>query len=345
MRGVLEIPTDLEPVQAVIISALERVEDRFRQQLATDLAPVASLLNHVERYRGKMLRPVIVLLSALAAHPRAADGPADEHITEPHIVTAAVCEMVHMATLVHDDVLDEADARRGGATINALHGNEAAVMLGDYLIAAAYELCTQLGDTHTAGEVGRMAMAMCAGELLQLHHRRNWSLTEPDYYAIVTRKTAELIAVAAELGATHSGAPPAARKALRAFATDLGIAFQIQDDLLDLTGDQSVVGKSLGKDLEKGKLTLPVIHHLAACTPDARAASLTLIEQAAAESPDPNAASTLAARLADTASTDYARNEAARLVARARDALTTLSHSAARDTLDLLAQAVITRDR
>jgi len=155
MRGVLEIPENLLPLQAALAQGLERVQARFDGHLESDLPPVARLCRHVERYRGKMLRPSLTLLCGLAASTRAADF--DAAFTENQISVAAVCEMVHMATLVHDDVLDEADTRRSGQTVNRLHGNETAVMLGDMLIASAFRLCATI-DAPTALAVGRASV-------------------------------------------------------------------------------------------------------------------------------------------------------------------------------------------
>ncbi|MCX5691399.1 MAG: polyprenyl synthetase family protein, partial [Planctomycetota bacterium] len=263
MHPLLDTDARLIPVMTAVQASLGDVERLFDAQLASDLPPVMQLVRHVERYRGKMLRPILVVLAGMASHPevtRTAD--LRELITKRHIASAAVCEMVHMATLVHDDVLDEADTRRRGDTVNRLHGNETAVILGDYLIASAYHLWSREAGSESAVLVGHASMVTCAGELLQLHHRGDYSLDEPTYFEIVERKTAELIATACSLGSLHSGATPAAREGLTRFGKCLGVAFQIQDDLLDLTGNERTVGKSVGKDLEKGKMTLPIVHYM-----------------------------------------------------------------------------------
>ncbi|MDX2017459.1 MAG: polyprenyl synthetase family protein, partial [Planctomycetota bacterium] len=263
MAAFFDLPPDLAPLSGVIARGLERVVDRFDEQLRSDLPPIARLVRHVERYRGKMLRPTLVLVGGLAAHPRAAAAEPDAILTDAHTTLGAVCEMVHMATLVHDDVLDEAETRRRGQTVNRLYGNEPAVMLGDYLIAASYRLCSSLPTPDAARAVAEAAVVTASGELLQLHHRDDLSLDEPTYFEIVRRKTGVLIATSCRLGGWASGAAEPALRALETFGTETGIAFQIQDDVLDLTGSESTVGKSVGKDLEKGKLTLPLLMHLA----------------------------------------------------------------------------------
>ncbi len=343
MPRLLDIPAELGPVQAVIDEALARVERRFDEQLRSDLPPVARLVRHVEHYRGKMLRPTLVMACGLAT-----DSSPVSHrssLLESHVTVAAVCEMVHMATLVHDDVLDEADTRRQGRTVNRLHGNEAAVILGDYLIASAYHLCSQLDSQAAALLIGRVSMTVCSGELLQLAHRGDFSLDEPTYFEIVERKTASLIGAACRLGAWCSGADEAACRRLERFGCDVGVAFQIQDDILDLTGRETVVGKSLGKDMEKGKLTLPLIHHLSACPPVERGRSLLLLERACGPDHDDraDASDQVASRLADTDSIAEARKCAENLVERAKGELGTLPESPARTYLAMMADAVVHR--
>ena len=171
MQGVIDLPEELRPVADLVAARLLDVSTRFDAQLESDLPPVNQLCKHIERYRGKMLRPTLVILCGAAAHPKAGDGELASLVTDDHATLGAVCEMVHMATLVHDDVLDEAETRRRGDTVNRLRGNETAVILGDYLIASAYHLCSGLGSQRYALAIGRASAVMCAGELLQLQLR------------------------------------------------------------------------------------------------------------------------------------------------------------------------------
>ncbi|HZW09763.1 MAG TPA: polyprenyl synthetase family protein [Phycisphaerales bacterium] len=336
MPAFLQIPEELAPVQQMLGAGLARVQRRFDEQLASDLLPVERLCRHVEHYRGKMLRPMLVMLSGLAC--------GDREISEEHVTIAAVCEMVHMATLVHDDVLDEAENRRRGRTVNHLYGNEAAVILGDYLIAGAYHLCTSLDSVEAARRIGEVSMVLCAGELLQLHFRDDYSLDEATYFEILERKTAALIGVACRLGAALAGARPALCEAMEAFGRRLGVAFQIQDDLLDLTGEEAVVGKSVGKDLEKGKLTLPVLIRLADLAPAERGRFLALLEGASAAGEEARAAAgRLRRELESSGAIARATERAAGLVAEARAHLGALPAGPARDMLDLMARAVVDR--
>ena len=338
MSGLLDVPSSLLPVRAAVAAGLERVRERFDRQLRSDLPPVMRLCEHVERYRGKMLRPVLVLASGMAASASGEAAIGDDHIT-----VAAVCEMIHMATLVHDDVLDEAAMRRRGKTVNGLHGNEAAVILGDYLIASAYHLCSQLDSQRTALLLGQVSMTMCAGELLQLSHRGDFSLDEPTYFEIIERKTAALVALACRLGAACSGADEALCRRFERFGSRLGVAFQIQDDLLDLGGAASALGKPVGQDLGKGKLTLPLIHHLASVPALERGRSLRLIERACLDSDARDAAATLGAALRESGSVEYAAGVARSLVDQARAELAPRPDSPPKRFLAAMADAVVTR--
>ena len=176
---------------------------------------------------------------------------------------AAVVEMIHTATLVHDDILDEAVIRRHAATVNAEWGNETAVLLGDYLFTHAFHLAASLESTRACRWIGHATNKVCEGEMQQVHHRGNLDLDENDYFAIIEGKTAELTAVSCRLGASYAGAAEPTVAALDRYGRNLGIAFQIADDVLDIWGEERVTGKSLGTDLEKQKLTLPVIRLLA----------------------------------------------------------------------------------
>jgi len=327
------IATSHATVASILADSLGEVERIFERQLASEFDEVNALCRHVERYRGKMLRPTLAILSGLAAGRDPLDRAT---ITADHLTVAATVEMIHMATLVHDDVLDEAQVRRKGATLNALRGNEAAVMLGDYLISNAFHLCSRIGRPELNLELGAVTNTLCEGELVQLHHRDDLALDETTYFEIVQRKTAVLVGAACRLGARLSNAPEAAVAALGRYGTAAGIAFQVQDDLLDLEGSEEVVGKSVGRDLEKGKMTLPTILHLAAAPAADRSAALAAI--AARDD------AALRKLVVGSGAADEARRRAAAFVAEARGELAHLPASPVRDLLDELAQRVIRRE-
>ncbi|MBC04579.1 MAG: polyprenyl synthetase [Phycisphaerae bacterium] len=250
---------DLDPrhdrIAAPLGEALGSVATIFEGQIRSEYPAVADLCTHVARYRGKMLRPTLTLLSGVAARG------GDVTVLESHDLQrlAAVVEMIHMATLVHDDVLDEADDRRGGSTVNSLRGNETAVMLGDYLISNAFHLAASIGDADLTERLGRVTNTLCEGELVQLHHRDDLGLDFQTYLEIIRRKTAVLVGACGRLGGRVAGGEEATCEALGEFGERLGIAFQVVDDILDLEGDLETVGKTVGLDLRKGKLTLPMI--------------------------------------------------------------------------------------
>jgi len=315
----------------LLAEELAAVESRFTSELVSGLACVNDLVTHIERYRGKMLRPMLLLLTGRACRDDAA-------IRDAHRTLGAVIEMVHMATLVHDDILDEAHTRRQGATINALRGNETAVMLGDYLISHAYHLCSSLDDQACARLIARTTNTVCEGELLQLHNRCNWDLDETTYFDIINRKTGALCGAACRLGALVSGAEPGVGDAADRFGVKVGAAFQIIDDVLDLVGAEAVAGKTLGLDLQKGKLTLPLIQLLQAGDDAERAELRALLESDA-----PQRAKRVAAMLNQSRAVDDARAVAVDLIDQAKSELQVLRDSDARDMLAAMADAVLTR--
>lgn len=235
-----------------ITSSLKQVVEVFDEELQSDLPFVKELEQQVRRYRGKLLRPTLLLLTAEATGT----------IQREHTILAAVVEMIHMATLVHDDVLDEADTRRHHATVNRLVGNEGAVLFGDYLISHAYHLCSSLRSTHASRRISAVTNTVCEGELMQIANRGNLDLSEKEYLEIIRRKTAALTSVCCELGASVSNADKDVVEQTAMFGEDLGVAFQIVDDLLDLTATENETGKTVGRDADLGKMTLPAIHFM-----------------------------------------------------------------------------------
>jgi octaprenyl-diphosphate synthase len=302
----------------------------IRDELISDQGFISDLCRHVEPFHGKMVRPAVLLLA----------GRACGALTPQHHVLAAVVELVHVATLVHDDVLDDADIRRRAATVNRLWGNERAVLMGDFLISHAYHLCSSLDSQYASRLIGRTTNTVCEGEMMQVANRGNYALGQREYLDIITRKTAVLIGACCELGATYARADSAIVARLREFGRDLGVAFQIIDDLLDLAGDESQTGKSLGRDVHKGKLTLPLIHHLRVAPPDSRRRLLAILDGA-----DPQRFRDVPALLRTTESGEYAESVAGQYIAAARDALLELPPSEARDSLQAMTDFVLSRRR
>lgn len=235
---------------APIEQELAAASERLRTELRHSDPFVDELAQHSFRIGGKRLRPALLLLVAKAVG----------EVNDSHHVLAAVVEMVHTATLVHDDILDEADIRRHVKTANARWGNQTSVLLGDYLFTHAFYLASTLETTYGCRSIGQATNIVCEGELRQTNSSGNFELPLEDYYQIIEAKTAELCACCCRLGAHYAGASEPLVESLEGFGRHLGIAFQIADDLLDLEGDESVTGKSLGTDLGHCKMTLPLIH-------------------------------------------------------------------------------------
>jgi octaprenyl-diphosphate synthase len=313
---------------APIARELDDVLEIFDRELVSDLPFVNRLTEQVRRYRGKLLRPKLLLLA----------GRATGELSPSHAVLAAVVEMVHMATLVHDDVLDEADLRRRHPTVNRMIGNEGAVLLGDFLISHAYHLCSSLDSTHASRRIAAVTNTVCEGELLQIENRDHLDMTEATYFEIIRRKTAALTGVCCELGAWASGADAEVIESVTRYGTDIGIAFQIVDDLLDLTATESELGKSVGRDAEMGKPTLPMIRYLSAASRDDREAALRSIKGNGSD-----ASTRLRSLLAESDAVEQAFDTAQSYVAAAVAALSVLPESVAKSSLIAAAQFVTTR--
>jgi octaprenyl-diphosphate synthase len=236
---------------SIIEEELTRVKALIEGDLSDCSELVGGMAACVNAGQGKMIRPGLVLLSGVAC------GGA----TEKHILAAAIFEMIHNATLLHDDVVDEGESRRGVPTINSVHGNESAVLLGDFLLGRVMQMCAGL-EKRVSEIIALSAMRTCEGELRQISQRGNWSLSEPEYIEIIAGKTAALFEGSCATGAMLAGAGKSTVQALAAYGRNTGIAFQITDDLLDLVGEEDKTGKPVGSDLEHSKLTLPLIHFL-----------------------------------------------------------------------------------
>ncbi len=340
--------SDDQAIRQRLAADLAEVEARFGAELISDLPCVNSLVKHLERYRGKMLRPTLVLLAGMASAPNREDP------TDAHLVVATVVELVHMATLVHDDILDEAQIRRGGGTINHLRGNEAAVMLGDYLISHAYHLCSSLDNTFASRMIAEATNTVCEGELLQLANRGNGSLDERTYFQIIRLKTGSLCGSCCRLGAAMNDAQEQVIDCLFDYGQSVGVAFQIVDDLLDLVGAEHTVGKTLGKDLQKGKLTLPLIHCLRSAPPRQRQqlAGLLKASQQGVREPEKGSVAEIDGELMSQirqlmtthGSVAYAYQSARRLIDQAKTALGGLDPTPASSLLMAMADAVLTRE-
>ncbi|MDE2517195.1 MAG: polyprenyl synthetase family protein, partial [Rhodospirillales bacterium] len=227
-------------------------------RMDSPVALIPQLGAHIVAAGGKRLRPLLTLASARAC------GLATPPGEGRHIPLAACVEFIHTATLLHDDVVDESLLRRGLASANAVFGNKASVLVGDFLFARAFQLMVADGSLPVLGILSQAAATIAEGEVLQLATQNDLATTEAQYLAVISGKTAALFAAACEVGAVIAERPAAEAAALARYGTDLGIAFQLVDDALDYAADQAVLGKTVGDDFREGKVTLPVLAAYAA---------------------------------------------------------------------------------
>ena len=244
-----EPPASLQSLFSPVQRELAQFEAMLESELHSDDPFVDELVRYGCLFGGKRLRPALLLLC----------GQAVGQLCAAHLKLATVVEMIHTATLIHDDVLDEASTRRHLATVNSRWDNELSVLLGDYLFTHAFYLASTLDAPRACQRIGRATNRVCEGELRQKGSRGDFRLSEAEYLSIIEAKTAELVACGCELGAWYANADESLAAQCGSYGRDLGIAFQIADDVLDLVGDESTAGKSLGTDLVKQKPTLPVI--------------------------------------------------------------------------------------
>lgn len=257
----------LAEVTALVKPHLDRVDQQIIAQATAFDPAIEGYVTYAIGGRGKRLRPLTALLAGGATGP----------ITSEHVDLAMIVELIHLATLVHDDVMDEAERRRAQPTVNARWGNSLSVLLGDCLFAHALNLSTNFDNSDISRAIARAATEICSGEMIQTQRRFDLQLAVDDYFKIVKMKTGSLFAVAAELAAVISGAEQGTMEALRNFGMHIGTAYQIYDDCLDIAGSETATGKTLGTDLRKGKFTLPVLIFLASASEFERARCSSLI--------------------------------------------------------------------
>ncbi|MBX7106126.1 MAG: polyprenyl synthetase family protein [Gemmataceae bacterium] len=314
---------------APIARDLEAVERVYTETLASAKPHLNRLIEHLNHYKGKRLRPMLLLLSARACGP----------VVKAHHILGAVVEMIHTATLVHDDVLDEAGTRRHVRTVNAGWGNKTSILLGDYLFTHAFHLTSTTGDARACELIGEATNRVCEGELRQTYESGNLNLTEEDYFDIIDGKTAALTACCCRLGAMYAGADAATIEDLAEYGRLLGRAFQVADDLLDLAGTEAKAGKTLGTDLEQRKMTLPLIRVLDS-VPAAEAEQLRTMLAATGN----HKLEQLRPALEQTQALSYARRRAEEFAKAAAARLERLSPSTCKDVLLALTKWSVSRE-
>jgi octaprenyl-diphosphate synthase len=317
--------SSLDRIYAPVQGDLDSLQSLFREELSADDPFLEELVAAVLETRGKLVRPALTFLSA-----RVSGAP-----TSQERLVAAAVELIHVASLIHDDVIDESDLRRGRQTANVRWGNHIAVLLGDYLFAKSFHMLSRVAHTAVAAEMAKATVSMTQAEILQVKYGSRPHEDETVYFRIVEGKTAHLVAAACAGGAYVAGGSPSLAAELGAFGMHWGIAFQITDDTLDFTSDPDVLGKPIGSDVRGGKMTLPLIHAYRTGTDTER----TRIAAAMSN----GAAGDLLAVVQRGGSIEYALGVARAHAAKAAKIVSGLPSGAARESLALITEFVIAR--
>lgn len=313
-QAVRGAPPSLDAIQGPVRAQLDQVGDELRRIVLSDFTLIEEVNDHLLFLQGKLFRPTLLLLSAEAT------GASPQEALTP----AAVVELVHLATLVHDDAVDHSVLRRGLPTVNALWTHQVAIIMGDYLYSRGITELTRLGDLEALAVLARAANEMSVGEMRQLLSYDALDFTEDDYYRLIAAKTASLMSAACEMGALAGD--PSHREALARYGHNLGMAFQIADDLLDYTGSEDVTGKPTGHDLRERKVTLPLVGALDRAS-DAEEAEIR--EFFTRVDPSDEEIERIVSIVEERGGLDYARERAGHYADLADDALSGLAESQA----------------
>jgi octaprenyl-diphosphate synthase len=318
----------LEPVQRLIADEMRAVDEVIRARLHSEVVLVRQVAEYIVGSGGKRLRPAVVLLAASAC---GYSGTA-------HYQLAAVVEFIHTATLLHDDVVDDSELRRGRATANSLFGNPASVLVGDFLYSRAFQMMVELKNMRVMEVLANATNTIAEGEVLQLLNCHDPDVDEDDYLRVIRFKTARLFEAAGQLGAIVSQASREVEEGLARYGAHLGTAFQLIDDVLDYSGNHAQTGKNLGDDLAEGKPTLPLIHAMKHGTSAQRDVIRAAVQHGGLQEFRP-----VLAAIEETGALDYARRQADLEAKRANAALDALPGSPSRDSLIQLAAFAVSR--
>jgi octaprenyl-diphosphate synthase len=318
----------LENIRALVADDLRQMDRLIVERLASDVVLVNQISQYIVGAGGKRLRPLSVLLAA-----RACGYTGDQHVD-----AAAIVEFIHTATLLHDDVVDGSEMRRGRDTANHVFGNQASVLVGDYLYSRSFQMMVSLDDLRIQAVMADATNTIAMGEVLQLMNAHDPDTTEASYFEVIYRKTAKLFEAGAQMAAILADAPPAVEQAMVAYGRHLGTAFQLVDDALDYRANREELGKNLGDDLAEGKPTLPLIYALSHAAPAAAARLRSAIELGGLED---------LAAITQTIESSGGLEYTARLAQRERDlaieALADLPDSAYTQALRALADFAVSR--
>ena len=328
----------LRPIE----TELRQVEELLHAELTSSVKTVFAVSRHILDAGGKRLRPSLVLLCARACRPDLSSiaSAKEEGSIERAIGIAASVELIHMATLMHDDVIDGADSRRGQRTANSYWGNQISVLAGDYMLAKATSLLGADGDPELIRILSQATISMTEGEIGQIESSGDTDASMGGYIAIIRNKTAEFMSACCRMGAVIGGGSPQMSEALAQYGLNLGIAFQITDDLLDLVGDPAHTGKPVGGDIHEGKVTLPMILALERVKPADREAMEAILRGAEVTPAD---VEFIRQKVVETKAVDETLKVACEYVGQATDALESVPQSEARAALEAVAGHVLRR--
>ena len=318
----------LPQIQTLAAADMAAVDALIRHRLASDVVLINQIADHIISAGGKRLRPMLVVLASRAC----AGTPTDHH------QLAAIIEFIHTSTLLHDDVVDESDLRRGRSTANALWGNAPSVLVGDFLYSRSFQLMVELDRMEVMRILADTTNRIAEGEVLQLLHVHNPDTDEAAYLRVIERKTAVLFAAGTQLGALASGADTVTQQKLYDYGMNLGYAFQIADDVLDYTANAADLGKNLGDDLAEGKATLPLIHAITHSGESVRSRLREIVENG-----DGNAMPEVLAAIRATGGLEYSQQRAAEYAEAAERALDGLTENDAIAALRGLARYAVER--
>ena len=321
-------PMTLEEIRRLIAADLEAVDDEIRRELASDVVLINQLGHYIINSGGKRLRPMLVLL---AARGLGYQGP-------HHVTLAAVVEFIHTATLLHDDVVDASDMRRGKDSANAVWGNEASVLVGDFLYSRAFQMMVRAGDMQIQRVFAEATNRIAEGEVLQLLNVHDPDTDETRYFDVIERKTAKLFEAATEIGGLLAGASDDQLAALRDYGMQLGVAFQLIDDVLDYAGNEATFGKHVGDDLAEGKPTLPLIVAMREGSDEQRERIRAAIESGGIEHLD-----AVMQAVHATGALEYARNKAQSAINAAKNAIRLLPQNDFMRSLETIADLTVHR--
>ncbi|MDB5762712.1 MAG: ispB [Herminiimonas sp.] len=312
-----------------IAADMEAVNQVIRRKLHSDVTLVNQIAEYIISAGGKRIRPALVLLFANAYNYQ---GTA-------HHELACVIEFIHTATLLHDDVVDESSLRRGRQTANALFGNAASVLVGDFLYSRAFQMMVSVGNMRIMQILADATNVIAEGEVLQLLNMHDPDVTEAQYLQVIRSKTAKLFEAAAQLGALMAGASDADIEAAAEYGRSLGTAFQLIDDVLDYSGNAIDIGKNVGDDLREGKPTLPLIHLMQYGTPEQRE-----LVRACIENGDEKHFNSILAAITNSGALDYTKRAAEQAAQRAAESISALAHSQFKDSLLQLCAFAVDRN-